>query len=147
MNKDKLLDLFSKMSFTGMVVVWLLAAAGALALLLATLSSAVALDSPTSEAGKKNALLIIDAVEAYKADRGFYPQDLHDTIKYNPDVLDHLHDYEYETYPANYVAQEFMLSFRTRWTIDSWYCYYSEDQKWLQSDPTCWSDPRPTQGD
>ena len=133
--KDKLLNLFSKMSFTCLVVAWLLTAAGVLVLLWSTLASVIALDSPTLEIGKRNSLLILDAIEAYKADRGYYPQDLHDTIEYNPDVLDHLHDYEYETYSANYSAREFMLSFRTRWTIDSWYCYYSSDRKWLQSDP------------
>jgi hypothetical protein len=143
MNKDKLLGLFSKMSFTCLVVVWLLFAAGALALLWATLSSSIALDSPTLEIGRENAILIIDAIEAYKAEHRFYPPDLHDTIKYNPDGLDHLHDYEYEVYTANGSTREFIFSFRARWTIDNWYCYYSEDQEWRQSDPTCWSDPRP----
>jgi hypothetical protein len=137
MNNDKLLDLFSKMSFTAIVVCWLITAAGALALVGSLISSCIALDSPTSEIGKENSILIIDALETYKADRGVYPPDLHDIIQYNPDVLDHLHDYEYETYSANYSPQEFMLSFRTRWTIDSWYCYYSGDREWLQSDPTC----------
>jgi hypothetical protein len=115
--KDKLLDLFSKMSFTCLVVAWLLTMAGVLVLLWSTLSSAIALDSPTLEIGRKNSILIIDAIEAYKADHRFYPKDLHDIIKYNPNVLDHLYDYEYEVYSAG-STREFMLSFRTRWTID-----------------------------
>lgn len=141
--KDKLLNLFSKMSFTCLVVAWLLTAAGALTVLWAILSSVIALDSPILEIGKENAIPIIGAIEAYKADHHVYPQDLHDTIKYNPDALDHLHDYEYELYTGYGSTQQFILSFRVRWTIDNWYCYYSEDQEWLQSDPTCRSDPRP----
>ncbi len=143
MNKDKLLDFFSKMSFTALVLCWLLGVAGVLPLLWTAISSSMALDSPTLEIGRENSILIIDAIEVYKADHHLYPHDLHDILKYNPEVLDHLHEYDYETYTANYSTQEFMLSFRTRWTIDSWYCYYSGDHKWLQSDSTCWSDPRP----
>src|SRR5512145_729648 len=143
MNKDKFLTLLSKMSFTCIGVFWLLTVAGTLVLLGAILSSIIALNSPPLETGKKNSILLLDAIEAYKADHGFYPPDLYDTIEYDPSMLEHLSDYEYETYSANYSAREFMLSFRIRWTIDSWYCYYSGDRKWLQSDPTCWSNPRP----
>lgn len=142
MNKDKLLSLFSKMSFTWLVLVWLLTVTWILVPVWNEVSRSIALDSPTQEIGKKNSILIIDTIEAYNADHRFYPQNLHDTIIYNPDVLDHLHDYAYEVYTANSGAREFMLSFRVRWTIDNWYCYSSEDQKWLQSGPTCWSDPR-----
>jgi hypothetical protein len=142
-NKDKLLDFFSKMSFTCLVTAWLLGAIGVFALIWSLVAERIALDKPTWEDGRKNSLPLIDALEKYKAAHGSYPQDPHDTHEYYPEVFEHLHDYQYETYSADGNPPEFMLSFRKRWTISSWYCYYSGDRKWLQSASTCWSDPRP----
>ncbi len=144
MNKDKLLDFFSKLSFTTLIVIWLLVAAWMLVMIWPQISRSIALDKPTWEDGRKNSIPLIDALERYKTDYGFYPQDPHDTYEYYPNVFEHLHDYQYETYSADGSAPpEFMLSFRKKWTINGWYCYYSGDHEWLQSASTCWSDPRP----
>jgi hypothetical protein len=100
------------------------------------------------EDGRANSARMMDAIEAYSLAEGQYP--------HNSDELFYLHylevpgpqpnqyyRYEYEHYPSEEDRAEYMLSYRVKWGIYEWDCYYSGDGKWVRANFTCWSGSRP----
>jgi hypothetical protein len=141
LEKNKPSKLISTITFSIFLLCWLLA----LLILIQPLLRTLALNEPTFKNGVNNAVPIIDALEKYKAEYKSYPTTRYGLLVYD-DTLEQriLYDYKYETYPFTDSPTEYMISFRKRWSLDEWYCYYSEDQKWLEATSTCWSKPRPS---
>ncbi len=108
----------------------------------------LAIDGVSFEVGQSNAQQLISAVEKYNIEHGQYPTNAYELLYFhyldapiprpNPS-----YKYEYEAFPSEDNRQEYMLSFRIKWSVGGYYCYYSEDGQWLKSYFTCWISPRP----
>ena len=108
----------------------------------------LAIDGVSFEAGQSNAQQLISAIEKYKIEKKQYPTNAYELLYFH--YLDApiprpspSYKYEYEAFPSEDNRQEYMLSFRVKWSIGGYYCYYSEDRQWLKSYSTCWTSPRP----
>ncbi len=104
-----------------------------------------ALNNPTLQDGVNNAKPLIHALKMYKAEFQQYPPSL-GKLPATQDVFWLTFVYKYEPDPSTEKPQEYMLSFRKRWSTHDWYCYYSEDGAWLQSRDPCWETLRSTRG-
>ena len=96
-----------------------------------------ALNEPTLEIGSKNAIPLIKALELYKQKHQAYPLDLRE-LPATKDVVWLTFIYTYEPSPSEEKPQQYMISFRKRWSIHDRYCYYSGDNAWLRTSNACW---------
>jgi hypothetical protein len=104
-----------------------------------------ALGSPTLKDGMSNAKPLMHALKMYKAEFQQYPSSLGE-LPATKDVFGLTFVYKYEPDPSTEKPQEYMLSFRKRWSERNWYCFYSGNGVWLETSDPCWETRRSTGG-
>jgi len=92
---------------------------------------------PTEVGGRKKANAIIAALELYKEDIGFFPEQLKDL---SPDYVNRI-PFQFQndcTYYSNGVdGKSFTFEYVIRGTSDNWNCYYPELNEWMVWDSGC----------
>ena len=143
-RRQKHEDLASKIAFIFLLAVWVIGSVWFIGQILrySGVYSDLALYEPSKNEGINNATQLIQSLEKYKQKHGTYPLNIAELLDDSTTYIPHVFSYEYEVITSRDNQRAYFLSFRKRWSLNGWHCYYSEDMNWLTEKGKCSAETR-----
>jgi len=92
---------------------------------------------PSEEGGQVQAEIIVDALESYNEDHGFYPERLKDLSPAYVKRIPLQFQNDCTRYGNGIDGEKYVFEYVIRGTADDWNCYYPEIDDWMVWDSVC----------